>query len=288
MSFDLFKEELEIPVGLKPNLAGKFDEAKQKFPCYASPKIDGFRGLGTRVGLLSRTLKLLPNRFTQERFKNCNGLDAEIVCGEPFAQNCMQVTSSAVTTKAGQPDTKMYVFDRWDMPGVPYKERLESLYLMVLPTHVIRMQQTWIENQEQLDEYEREQLLLGYEGVMTRDPEGLYKNGRSTTNEGGLIKVKRFDDDEAEIIGYTELVHEDGTLGGVLGALTCVTKEGVPFGIGTGFNADERATLWARRSTLCGEFAKYKHFQKSGVKTKRRHGVYLGLRSPLDILSGDE
>lgn len=288
MSFDLFAVELEVPVGLKPNLAGKFDPDKQKFPCYASPKIDGFRGLGTRVGLLSRTLKLLPNRFTQARFKTAHGLDGELVCGEPFAQNCMQATSSAVTTKAGQPDVKFYVFDRWDMPGVPYKQRLESLYAMVLPANVIRVPQTWIEDQEALDKFEEEQLALGYEGVMTRDPDGIYKNGRSTTNEGGLIKVKRFEDDEAEIIGYTELVHEDGTLGGVLGALQCVTRAGIPFGVGTGFDAAERADLWARRATLPGRFAKYKHFNKSGVKLKQRHGVYLGLRDPLDMLAGDE
>lgn len=284
MSFGLFEKELELPVGLKPNLAGKYLAEKQKFPCFASPKIDGFRALGTRVGLLSRTLKLLPNRHTQERFKNCNGLDGEVVFGNPFAKDCMQATSSAVTTHAGQPDTKYYVFDRWDMPGVPYKNRLKSLYDMVLPSNVIRLIQVLIHNLEELIAYEAKCLEEGYEGIMVRDPEAMYKKGRSTTNEGGLLKVKRFEDAEAKVIGYTELRNVDGIPQGVLGALLCQTPDGVEFGVGTGFSAAQRAELWAIKETLPGRIVRYKHFAASGVKVAPRFPVFFGFRSLLDIL----
>ena len=39
---------------------------------------------------------------------------------------------------------------------------------------------------------------------MARHRHGLYKLGRSTFIEQGLIKLKRFEDGEAEIIGFKE------------------------------------------------------------------------------------
>lgn len=284
MSFELFKEELEIPAGLKVNLAGKYDAAKQKFPCFASPKIDGIRALGTRVGLLSRTLKLIPNRHTQELFKNCNGLDGELVFGDPFAQDCMQATSSAVMSHKGKLDVKFYVFDIWDMAVAPYEARLRTLYSLPLPPNVSRLPQVVINTPEELAAYEAKCLEEGYEGIMVRDPQAKYKKGRSTANEGGLLKVKRFVDSEAEVVGYTELRNLDGIPQGVLGALLCKTPEGVEFGVGTGFSAKERADLWATKETLPGRIERYKHFEASGVKVAPRFPVHFGFRSPLDVL----
>ena len=45
-------------------------------------------------------------------------------------------------------------------------------------------------------------LNAGYEGLMLRDPNGIYKFGRSSVKENILLKVKEFMDDEAEIIAF--------------------------------------------------------------------------------------
>lgn len=37
-------------------------------------------------------------------------------------------------------------------------------------------------------------LSIRYEGVILRDPNTMYKHGRSTAKEGGLIKEKRLND----------------------------------------------------------------------------------------------
>ena len=67
------------------------------------------------------------------------------------------------------------------------------------------------------------------EGVMLRDPSSLYENRRSDK----LLKVKKFDDAEAKVIG-----HEKGTgrCSSMLGALRMRSDDGIEFKIGSGFN----------------------------------------------------
>lgn len=67
------------------------------------------------------------------------------------------------------------------------------------------------------------------EGVMLRDPESFYENKRSDK----LLKVKKFDDAEAKVIG-----HQKGTgrCTGMLGALEMRDDNGIEFKIGSGFN----------------------------------------------------
>jgi DNA ligase-1 len=69
----------------------------------------------------------------------------------------------------------------------------------------------------------------GGEGVMLRKPDSVYEHKRSNK----LLKVKKFEDAEATIIG-----HEKGTgrLTGLLGALRVKEDDGTEFKIGSGFN----------------------------------------------------
>ena len=115
--------------------------------------------------------------------------------------------------------------------------------------------------------------------------------------EGGLWKLKRFEDSEAVILGFDEEMHNaneattdnlghskrsshkaNKTGKGVLGALKVKdVGTGVEFDIGTGFDASERAHIWTSRKAWMGLTVKYK-FLPIGVKDKPRHPVYLGLR----------
>ena len=132
---------------------------------------------------------------------------------------------------------------------------------------------------------------------MIRDPQGVYKQGRSTEREGILGKIKRFEDMEAEIVGVEELQRngneavtnalghterstaKDGLTGGdTLGALICrAVGYADTFKIGTGYTAAQRAQLWAQRDALPGQLAKFKH-QPSGAKDAPRFPVFAGLR----------
>ena len=67
-----------------------------------------------------------------------------------------------------------------------------------------------------------------------------------------------------------------------LGALVCLTQEGIGFKIGTGYTAEMRKELWEIRDTLIGKLVKYKYFN-IGVKVAPRLPVFLGFRDSSDL-----
>lgn len=113
------------------------------------------------------------------------------------------------------------------------------------------------------------------------------------------MKLKRFVDAEAVIVGFEERRHNGNIattneLGrtqrsshagnkigrGDLGALI-VTDGGVQFNIGTGFSDEERADIWNYKVAYLGSLVKYKHFP-IGVKDLPRHPTFLGFRDRSD------
>jgi DNA ligase-1 len=305
---------------MKPMLATDAVADKIRYPVLASVKVDGVRAVIRDGVAYSRTLKPIPNQFIQQWVKdsagNLDGLDGELVVGEENAKDVMQKTMSGVMRKEGEPDFKFMVFDMWNFAGSPYNRRATALegrvklakyVLGYRGTRLVRLQQFQVNNSQELDAFEARALGSGFEGVMIRDPTGLYKYGRSTVKEGDLLKVKRFVDSEAEVIGYEERMHNANEatrdeLGrtkrstaksglvpaGDLGAL--VVRDlatGVVFNIGTGFTADQRKLMWSEtgraQEALIGKIAKYKSFAASGVKEAPRFPVFLGFRDAIDI-----
>lgn len=295
---------------MKPMLAKDATERDICFPVIASPKLDGVRGLVIDGVLRSRKLKRFPNEHVQASFSKrmLDGLDGELIMGKPHAERVFSTTQSATSNVLGEPEVCFYVFDCFDVqPGLPYEQRLA-----VVERRVKRAQDTGIRI-EMLDfkrcaslkdvlAYEERQLDLGYEGLILRSPTGPYKQGRSTVREGWMLKLKRFMDGEAEIIGMDEemlngndlkrdaLGHakrssaQAGLSGkGRMGALRVRDRKSkVEFSIGTGFSAADRELFWKERRKVLGMVVKYKSFA-IGVKDKPRFPVYLGMRPNHDL-----
>ena len=288
---------------MKPLLASKIEDINAlRYPLLASPKIDGIRCLIMNNGSpVSRKLKDIPNRYVFGKLLGLMlpGLDGElIVPGKPFNE-----VSGDIMRFDGEPEFQFYVFDVWNMEGVQYTERLNHLCKMKYPLCVKMVQQMRIRDASELTEYEAYCLNLGYEGVMVRDPAGLYKYGRSTVNEQILLKLKRFEDSEAVIVGVEEEMHNNNTaerdnLGrtkrsshqanlvgkGTLGAFIVTDDEGRQFKIGTGFTAAQRKQYWEdyTTSSLIGKTVKYRH-QPSGAKDLPRFPSFIGFRHTDDI-----
>ncbi len=301
---------------MKPMLAAdcKGDTSQLRFPLLASPKLDGVRCIIRGGEALSRSLKPIPNLYIQDwAFHNglsLEGLDGELIVGSPTAQDgeetVMSRTMSGVMRKDGYPDFTFWVFDSTKYEG-PFFRRLATIPL-VLPLHSKIVKHDYVENEAHLRIYEQLCLTEGYEGIMTRSPAGLYKHGRSTMKEQGLVKVKRFSTYEAEVVGVEEMMHNEnekvgegiqkrGTSAsglvpaGMLGALVCRRPDGVVFGIGTGFTAEQRAVLWrnAGRAGGCHQVADgvtgttvtYRCFDY-GSQDKPRFPVFVSFRHPDD------
>lgn len=295
-------------MSVNPMLAGRLDNINDlRFPVLASPKLDGIRIRVMDGKPMSRSMKLLPNLMLQRLIAYCadfiEGMDGEVIVGEPTDKDVYRNTVVEVNTIDRAFTGTIYFFDMWNRPGIPFRERLNSV-AFVLRLHARHhsfkvVHHKLIKDMDALNAFEADMLAQGYEGIMTRDPEGFYKNGRSTAKEQGLIKVKRFEDDEAVIVGIEELMHNDnqakvnelgrtsrsshaenlvpaGTMGAlIVEGVTGGAFAGVKFNIGTGFDAATRASFW--QDNQIGKVVTYKHFP-IGVKDKPRHPVFKAIR----------
>ncbi|MCA8314715.1 ATP-dependent DNA ligase [Burkholderia multivorans] len=310
---------MTIPTGFKPMLAATLTKPELiKFPVWASPKIDGIRCVIFDGAAYSRSLKPIPNPYVQEVTtlfaRWLEGYDGELVVGSPTDPNCMQNTTSGVMKKSGEPDFTFYVFDRvadcsFDARQTILEDDFKALYRLYPELDVRLVPQVLCASHADLDENEARWLAEGYEGMMIRSPDGKYKFGRSTEREGGLVKVKRFTDAEAIVIGFEEEMHnaneatrnatgrterstaQAGLVGkGTLGALRVVMpvdsrfpdSPSVVFSIGTGFTAAQRRDYWQDRESLVGRIVKFKHFDHGTVDAPR-HPVFIGFRHPEDM-----
>lgn len=294
----------------RPMLAANADDAVLQFPYYASPKLDGIRCIVRNGNPVSRSLKLIPNRFVQAILSNSllEGLDGELIVGDPTKEGAFLGTTSGIMSRSGEPDFSFFVFDDCTHPDAGWVHRIVDAVQRIseLPDYLSRYVKVvghhHIETKDYLDTYEAECLAEGYEGIMLRTADGRYKYGRSTANQQWLMKLKRFMDGEAEIIGFEELLHnaneaKTNALGlterqglkenmvpmGVLGALKVRDLEtGVEFNIGTGFDMAMRAYIWENREAMLGQIVKYKFFP-TGSKDKPRFPTFIGFRHPDDM-----
>jgi DNA ligase-1 len=278
-----------------------------QYPVYVTPKLDGIRCLIKDGVALSRTLKPIPNKHIQEwAYKYADeleGMDGELIVGSPTSSTVYRDTNSFVMSYDKVGEFTFYHFDWWDDTVNTYEYRSNCVYDLSsdVPVAYKCLSQYGVENKQELLEYEENCLEKGYEGIIIRNPKGLYKYGRCTIKEANAFKLKRFEDDEATIIGFEEEMHngnnaETNELGRTkrstkvsglsgkesLGAFICTTSNGTEFKIGSGFDSADRKLFWSNKQNLLGHIVKYKHFPV-GVKDKPRHPIFLGFRDPIDM-----
>lgn len=290
-------------VAFKPMLAHSKspDPEKLAYPVLVQPKLDGIRAFIREGKLLSRTLKPIPNREIRMALEGISfeGLDGELIVGDPTADDCYRRTCSFVMSesKTGEPWT-FFVFDKHDFDG-PVEDRIAAITSYASRPNIQPVTTMSAGGADELAELEATYLAEGYEGGIIRTLGSAYKRGRSG-KAGPLLKLKRYIDYEAEVVGVVEELHngneaktnelgrtersshaENKTGKGTLGALTVRAlngpHEGVEFKVGTGLTAAARASFWENRASLIGKVAKIKSFPV-GTKDRPRHPVWLGWR----------
>jgi DNA ligase-1 len=280
------------------------DQTKLRYPLLASRKLDGIRASVQGGKLVSRMLEDIPNVNVQARFKGlAEGLDGELIAGNPTAEDSFRRTTSIVMSDDKPAlDVRFHIFDKYSEKG--FVHRLEEAQDSC-KDYAVFVEHELIENVEKLTKLTEKWLKEGYEGVMLRAPFGAYKQGRSSLNEGLLLRVKPMDDAEAIVIDVFELEHNGNvatqdnlghtkrstcqanftgldSLGGlVLKGIGSRWKD-VEFRCGTGFKMNERKELWKEKEKLIGKIAKFK-YQEVGSKDKPRLPIFLGWRDKRDM-----
>jgi len=279
----------------KPMLAATLADPKQLnfiVPLYVSPKLDGLRCIIRGGQALSRNLKPFRNEFVQEVLGNkpeLEGLDGELIVGLPNEGNVLGRTQSGIMSVEGKPDFTFHVFDHVLDPKLPFRRRLE-LASAVLNPFVFAVPHYGCSDLEEFLQLEERFLLQGYEGVMARHPGSLYKFGRATMNEHGLIKFKRFTDSEGivesieegvvneneaqvDLLGRTKRSHhtENFVPSGKVGTLyvkDLKTQELVRVSPGR-MTHDMRRHYWDQPHELIGSIVKYKWFDYNTLDAPR-------------------
>lgn len=288
----------------RPLLAATLDDISTlKYPVLVTPKLDGIRVLKVDGKALTRKFKPVPNTHIRTLLEKHlpDGIDGEIMTPGTF--NDIQ---SKVMSFEGTPDFTFYAFDYVSKKlDEPYRDRVQKLFDVIEKTHtpfrIVVLYPEIVENEKELLKYEAECLGKGFEGVMIRTPLGKYKCGRSTPKEQILMKLKRFLDAEARVVGFEEKMHNDNKQerdefglskrssrkdglqpANTLGSLIVEdVKTGVKFGIGSGFDDTLKKEIWTQQNKYINKLVKYK-YQSVGAKDAPRFPVFLGFRSELD------
>jgi len=308
----VFKEPL-LAASVKPTKNETLNEAIEKmldslqYPVAATVKIDGIRALKLGDSMVTRKFKDVPNVRLRKILADLlpEGADGEVVAGTTF----QDVSKTVMKSKGTENFDGKFTYYWFDMlttdASVTYEMRMSNMqrYIEQHPeilkheqATIVPLFPTIVPNKEQLLHMETQALSDGFEGLMLRRIDGKYKMGRASMKEGILIKLKRFEDAEAEVIGFEELNHNNNEAtkdafgrtkrstkkaglvqGGTLAALVVRSPEGIEFNIGTGFDGQQRQDIWDNQSSYLGKQVKYKFFP-TGVKTAPRFPTFLGWR----------
>lgn len=273
------------------------DLATLRYPLLASPKLDGIRCIVWDGVAYSRNGKPLRNKFVQAWASQFHNLDGEIIVGDPTDKLCLNRTH-AVMAFEGEPDFKLYLFDRPDGSSGKYSQRLYFLKRQYEHTpRIVPVPHDLVMSQMDLLEMEAKFLAQGYEGIMLRDPEGPHRNGYSTLNQGWLMKLKRFTDGEAVVksfepamenqnelqqdeMGYAKrsthmenLVPKD-----MIGTLICDDPQWGELRIAPGtMTHDERIRFFKNPDLILSKIIHWRSFGY-GVKDRPRFARYFGMR----------
>lgn len=295
----------------KPMLSGTLEDPKDaKFPALVTPKLDGIRCLKLGGKTVSRTFKLIPNRYIQAMMTIVpDDLDGELITfNADGSMRTFNQIQSDVMSEDGEPNFQYWTFDYFPDITVPYVKRMENLGKLALPPFCKKLLPWVVNNEEELLKFEEMVLGQRYEGVMLRGMNSPYKCGRSTLREGYLLKMKRFLDSEAIVIGFIEQMenqneatedelghtkrssHKDNmvpknTLGKFLvRELGDTPWKGEEFGVGTGegLTAELRKEIWDNRSRYLGKIITYK-YQPHGIKNLPRLPIWRGFRDEKDL-----
>lgn len=184
------------------------------FPAYVSTKLDGIRFFVKDGIVWSKSMKKpIPNREVQELYGHSffDGLDGEGIVGPPNLREMTYRNSHSVIMSEGKSieNLKFYAFDDWSAPG-NFQNRQLALARRLPNTDKFHLvEQDLVNNLDELRALYARRLDEGYEGLVTRSPNGPYKFGRSTIRENWALKHKPKETSEARITGWYELMHNN-------------------------------------------------------------------------------
>ncbi|CAB4142717.1 DNA ligase [uncultured Caudovirales phage] len=185
---------------LLPMLANKYNpesSTSRKFPYFVQPKYDGQRCIydAPNKRLLSRTGQMilsLPSLLERLVLFQYPSLDGELYCHGKSLQQILSSTRQTVNIVDDE-SIKYMVYDL-PVPDIKQRDRIQLLKTLANHTEkrILISEYSIVYSHEEVLQMHSTYVDRGYEGVMLRHPDGLYRFGPRTSD---LLKFKTELDD---------------------------------------------------------------------------------------------
>ncbi|UZV39652.1 ATP-dependent DNA ligase [Trabzonvirus APT65] len=252
-------EDLEDVEKQLPMLALDYTKAghRIKYPCYVSPKLDGVRCFascdGINVTLMSRLGKYfqVPIHIHEEILYLHQQTGITLFDGELYThgEKLQNIVSCVMKENEMTGRLQFWIFDLpSDKVWAHRYEDLMTLHDHIRPSSCIKLVSNYIADNE-FDARQAMNMYLqkGFEGMMLRNSEGLYKYNHRSPD---LMKWKDFQDAEALVVGVTKDKNGEGVL-------KCKMPSGVYFECKMVGNKEYR--LFSNMLNLVGSWITYKY-----------------------------
>ena len=271
-------EEAQTQVKLLPMLAHPFTKRKHNitYPAIVQRKFDGVRCLAVVMGnrqvkLYSRKGKEFPHlNHIREEVGARNTDQALVLDGELYSDTLtfqeLVGLVRRVTLKPGNDEQMLEVSLRvYDCVNLnneqDFSDRYETITRITSGAEYLSLvENVTVNNEDEIHAAQAQFVEEGYEGAMVRNLTGAYRIGKRSAD---LQKVKTFEDDEFEIVGFTQ-----GT-GGEAGCVIwiCKTKDGKEFNVRPRGTREERQEYFRNGNDYIGKMltVRYQELTDDGI-----------------------
>ncbi len=202
---------------------------------FISEKLDGIRAIWTGSELVTRQgNRLYPPAYFTDLLPKFS-IEGELWAGRGEFNQVMRTVLDKTPDIDAWKNIRFMAFDLPRHIG-SFQQRLVQLKQAVAKINhpqIQTVEQFKATNKASAYQHLQNTIAQGGEGIMLRDANAVYVNGR----DNSLLKVKIAKDAEAKVIAHLE---GKGKFKGMLGAILVEMDDGKQFKIGTGFSNDER------------------------------------------------
>lgn len=230
-------------------LAQKYPGGLDLQQYWVSEKYDGVRGYWDGQALWTRqgTPIAAPPWYTAGW--PATPMEGELWAGRGQFARAQSITRKALPLDADWKTLRFMVFDAPAAPG-SFTQRMQPM-----TQFVAAVQQPWVQTAPQWIETDETRLMAQMERVVREGGEGLMLHKASAVYRSGrgddVLKLKPYDDAEAEVVGYAP---GRGKYLGLTGALLVRTADGIAFKLGSGLSDMQR-----RHPPAIGSWVTYRY-----------------------------